>query len=99
MIEDEKQFAITKFAKDLLDVRDAIRLALENTDREAIEKEEDLTKLKEHFMGNLDGQAMTAEVMDNVLRRFKLEQYDPKGQALDPKLHEAVFTVPQSEYP
>ena len=34
MIEDEKSFAITKFAKDLLEVRDAVRLALENTDRE-----------------------------------------------------------------
>ena len=34
MIEDEKQFAITKFAKDLLEVRDAIRFALENTNKE-----------------------------------------------------------------
>lgn len=31
MIEDEKSFAITKFAKDLLEVRDAMRFALENT--------------------------------------------------------------------
>jgi molecular chaperone GrpE (heat shock protein) len=27
LIEDEKTFAITKFAKELLDVRDAIKLA------------------------------------------------------------------------
>lgn len=27
MIEDEKLFAITKFAKDLLEVRDAIKMA------------------------------------------------------------------------
>jgi len=31
IVEDEKQFAITKFAKELLSVRDAIRMALENT--------------------------------------------------------------------
>ena len=42
MIEDEKSFAITKFAKDLLEVRDAVRMALENTDRDAITAEEDL---------------------------------------------------------
>ncbi len=42
MIEDEKQFAITKFAKDLLEVRDAIRFALENTDQEKILKETDI---------------------------------------------------------
>ena len=38
MIDDEKQFAITKFAKDSLDVRDAVRLALENFDEEALKK-------------------------------------------------------------
>jgi molecular chaperone GrpE (heat shock protein) len=36
MIEDEKEFAITKFAKDLLEVRDAVRMGLVNTDLEAI---------------------------------------------------------------
>ncbi len=36
--------------------------------------------------------------MDKVLGRFNLEQYDPKGQKFDPTLHEAVFTVPDSEY-
>lgn len=55
MIEDEKSFAITKFAKDLLEVRDAVRLALENTDREQIKANDDLEKLKEQFEANLDG--------------------------------------------
>jgi molecular chaperone GrpE len=41
---------------------------------------------------------MTADVMDKVLARFKLEQYDPKGKPFDPALHEAVFTVPDSEF-
>lgn len=42
MIEEEKQFAITKFAKDLLEVRDAVRFALENTDQNLILKETDI---------------------------------------------------------
>ena len=70
MIEDEKSFAITKFAKDLLEVRDAVRMALEHTDREKIEAEEDLKQLKDQFLLQLDGQVMTAEVMDKVLSRF-----------------------------
>ena len=98
MIEDEKSFAITKFAKDLLEVRDAIRLALENTDKEAAEKEEDIAVLKEKFIANIDGQHLTADIMDNVLRRFKLEKYDPKGNKFDANLHEAVFTVYDSEF-
>jgi len=42
MIEEEKQYAITKFAKDLLEVRDAIRFSLENTNKEEALKGEDL---------------------------------------------------------
>lgn len=42
MIEDEKEFAITKFAKDLLEVRDAVRMALEHTDMDAIKESEDI---------------------------------------------------------
>lgn len=40
---------------------------------------------------------MTADVMDKVLERFKVTQYDPMGKNFDPKLHEAVFTIPKSE--
>lgn len=97
MIEDEKQFAITKFAKDLLEVRDAMRFALENTDGESVMKEEDIQAVKDKFAANLEGQVMTADVMDKVLGRFNLEQYDPKGTKFDPTLHEAVFTVKDSE--
>ena len=42
MIEDEKEFAISKFAKDLLEVRDAVRMSLEHTDMEAILADEEL---------------------------------------------------------
>lgn len=40
---------------------------------------------------------MTADVMDKCLERFKVVQYDPKGQQFDPQLHEAVFTITQSD--
>jgi len=49
MIEDEKQFAITKFAKELLSVRDAVRMALENTDMEKINEIEDVKQIQEQF--------------------------------------------------
>jgi len=42
MIDDEKDFAISKFAKDLLEVRDAVRMGLEHTDVEKIKANEDL---------------------------------------------------------
>lgn len=93
MIEDEKEFAITKFAKDLMEVRDAVRMSIEHFDIDAVKAEEDIEALKEKFVATMEGQQMTAEVMDKVLERFKVTQYDPKGQKFDPNLHEAVFTV------
>ena len=42
IIEEEKVFAITKFAKDLLEVRDNLRFSLENTDIEAVDSQTDL---------------------------------------------------------
>lgn len=71
-LEDDKVFAITKFAKDLLEVRDAMRMALQNTDQDAIMKDEDIDALKEKFSANCEGQDMTAKVFDRVLERFHL---------------------------
>lgn len=37
---------------------------------------------------------MTSTVMDAVLKRFGVVQFDPKGEKFDPNIHEAVFMVP-----
>ena len=67
MVEDEKEFAISKFAKDLLEVRDALRMSLEHTDIEEVKNEKDLQKIKDKFSATMEGQQMTADVMDKVL--------------------------------
>lgn len=46
-VEDGKQFAISKFAKELLDVRDTLGLALEHVDLQKIDENEDIESLKE----------------------------------------------------
>lgn len=56
MIEDEKEFAITKFAKDLMEVRDAVRMSIEHFDIDAVKAEEDIEALKEKFVGTMEGQ-------------------------------------------
>ena len=64
IIEEEKVFAITKFAKDILEVRDNLRFALENTDLDQMEKEESIDAVKNLFKANYEGQRLTAETMD-----------------------------------
>lgn len=46
-VEDGKQFAISKFAKELLDVRDTLGLALEHVDLQKLDENEDIESLKE----------------------------------------------------
>ena len=67
MVEDEKEFAISKFAKELLEVRDALRMSLEHTDIEEVKNEKDLQAIKDKFSATMEGQQMTADVMDKVL--------------------------------
>lgn len=46
-MDEGKQFAISKFAKDILEVRDNLALALEHIDLEKINKTEDIELLKQ----------------------------------------------------
>jgi len=50
IIDEEKVFAITKFAKDLLEVRDALRYGMESLDADVASKENDLEKLRAYLL-------------------------------------------------
>lgn len=45
-IEDGKLFAISKFAKELLDVRDNLDLALQHVDLDQVDEMEEIEQLK-----------------------------------------------------
>lgn len=45
-IEESKSFAISKFAKELLDVRDNLGLALQHVDLEKVKESDDIELLK-----------------------------------------------------
>ena len=73
IIDEEKVFAITKFAKDLLEVRDALRYGMETLDADVASKENDLEKLRAYLLQTIEGQRLTAESMDHCLKRFNIE--------------------------
>jgi molecular chaperone GrpE len=97
-IEDGKQFAIQKFAKELLDVRDTLALAEKHCDIEKIDNTEEIEDLREQFKSTVDGTVMTSKVMDKVLSKFDVTQFDPIGEPFDPNIHDAVFMMPESEH-
>jgi len=98
-IDSTKDFAISKFAKDLLEVRDNLQLGLNHLDLEKINAIETVEELKKEFEQVAVGMKMTSQVMDKVLQRFGVEQFDPIGEKFDPNIHEAVFMIPKSEHP
>jgi molecular chaperone GrpE len=72
IIDDEKVFAITKFAKDLLEVRDNLRFGMDTFDDEKVETEKDLEELRTLLKATIEGQRLTAESMDHCLKRFNI---------------------------
>ena len=96
-VADGKQFAISKFAKELLDVRDTLGLALEHVDLQKIDENEDIDSLKEQYKNIVKGQEMTTGVMDKVLSKFDVTQFDPLGEKFDPNIHEAIYIMPDAE--
>ena len=98
-IDSTREFAITKFAKDLLDVRDNLQMGYDFSAKVKLEELKDVEELKKHFVEVKKGMAMTQQVMDACLKRFGVVQFEPKGEKFDPNVHEAIFTLPESEFP
>jgi len=98
-IDSTREFAITKFAKDLLDVRDNLQMGYDFVDKIKIEEIKDIEELKKHFIEVKKGMNMTEHVMDACLKRFGVAQFEPMGEKFDPNIHEAIFTLPESEHP
>lgn len=96
-IEEGKQFAITKFAKELLDVRDSLELALTHCKLDSLDENTDMEQIKEQYRNVVKGQQMTTEVMDKILGKFEVVQFSPQGEKFDPNYHDAIFVIPNSE--
>ena len=91
-IQTTKEYAITKFAKDVLEIKDNIDKSMEAIKSEDVEKME-INAMKESFMGLITGVKMTGSVMDSVMKRFGIIHYNPLNEKFDPNMHEAFMKV------
>ncbi|MCJ1246306.1 Mitochondrial matrix cochaperone [Trapelia coarctata] len=89
-----RDFAITRFAKDLIDSVDNLDRALDTVAPEKLsvsdaELSDEIKDLKNLY----DGLKMTERIMMETLKKHGLERFDPneKGEKFDPNLHEAMF--------
>ncbi|KZM21410.1 GrpE, mitochondrial [Ascochyta rabiei] len=86
-----KDFAIQRFARDLVESVDNLDRALSTVAPEKLNGDNaDLTSLHE-------GVKMTDGILINTLKKHGLERFDPSdaGDKFDPNVHEAVFMAPQ----
>ena len=92
-IEDVRKFAVTGFARDLLEVGDNLGRALASVPAEA--------RAQSEFMTNLvQGVEMTERSLQNALEKHQVRRVSPqKGEKFDHKVHQAMFEVPSAELP
>lgn len=92
-IEDARKFAITGFARDLLEVADNLSRALASVPPEAREGNE--------FVKNLAlGVEMTGRSLLNAFEKHQVRKVEPqKGDKFDHNLHQAMFEVPTNAQP
>lgn len=90
-VQAAKDFAIQRFAKDLMDSVDNLDRALANVPAEKLKAgNQDLDNLH-------DGLKMTETVLMQTLKRHGMERFDPavESEKFNPNEHEATFMAPQ----
>ncbi|KAM0353663.1 hypothetical protein ACHAPU_001676 [Fusarium lateritium] len=94
-VKSAKDFAIQKFAKDLVDSVDNLDRALGMVPQEKL----DVKEHPEHQdLANLyEGLKMTEDILMNTLKKHGLERLSPEGEKFNPNEQEATFMTPQPD--
>lgn len=108
-VSNAKDFAITKFAKDLLEVTDNFQRALNyleelKTDNKNNEKENENKTQEEKLQIKLDlyndfseGVLITKDNLVKTLKIHGVTEYSPINEKFDPNIHEALVNVPSTD--
>ena len=91
-VEDTRKYAVTGFARDVLEVADNLGRALASVPQEARETDEAVKNL-------MLGVEMTQRSLLTALEKHKVRRVAPqKGDRFDPNLHQAMFEVPTDQH-
>ena len=91
-VDDARNYAISRFAQDLLGVADNLGRALESIPAERRESDEAVKAIAE-------GIEMTAREFETVLGRHGITRIDPLGEKFDYNLHQALFETAETDQP
>jgi molecular chaperone GrpE len=90
---DTRQYAVANFARDMLNVGDNLRRAIDAVPAEVRDGSDPaLSSL-------LEGVEVTERGLAQTLQKFGVRQMDPKGQKFDPTQHQAMFELEDKDRP
>ena len=90
--EDTIKYGAMGLVKDLVEVTDNLKRAIDSVPADAVEDDSQLKNL-------LTGVQMTDKEILTVLERHNIKQVAALGEKLDPHSHEALFEVPDPNSP
>ena len=90
-LESTRQYAVEKFAQDLIAVKDSLELGIANS---AAGKSgvADTASL-------LEGQNATLRLLAKAFEKAQIEEVNPEGAVFNPELHEAMMAQPSDSPP
>ncbi|KAK7403570.1 GrpE, mitochondrial [Neonectria punicea] len=95
-VKTARDFAIQKFAKDLVDSVDNLDRALTMVPTEKLTAEDRPEHLQD--LANLyEGLKMTEDILMTTLKKHGLERLSPEGEKFNPNEQEATFMAPQAD--
>ena len=92
-IADARAYGVANFARDMLNVADNVRRAIESVPEEAKASAEGA------FKGLIEGIDLTERDLLKTLERHGVKKLEPQGQKFDPNVHQAMFEVPNPDVP
>jgi molecular chaperone GrpE len=85
-LESTRQFAVEKFAQDLVAVKDSLELGIANAGKS------DTASL-------VEGQNATLRLLTKAFEKAQIEEIHAQGQTFNPELHEAMMAQPSDAPP
>jgi molecular chaperone GrpE len=80
-LESARQFAVEKFAQELIGVKDSLELGIQNSSKA------DVASL-------VEGQNATLRLLAKAFEKAQIEEINPEGQVFNPEQHEAMMAQP-----
>ena len=83
-VENAHRFALERFGRELLAVKDSLEMGLAAAENASVES-------------LLEGSTATLKMLGSTMQQFGIEEVDPAGEPFDPEFHEAISMQPSDD--